>query len=89
MKKTMLMVILVMGCSATAFAQGGDSPREVADRIRGDAVRAENRGDFERAREAYGAANRAEGKDRDGARDESAAITVGDRVDREPRNERF
>ena len=45
-----------------------DSPKEVADRLRRDAEKADNRGDRDRAREAREAADRAERADRDGAR---------------------
>ena len=60
MKKTILVTMLLAMLSTVALGDKGDNPREVGERLRGDAVRSENRGDHERAREARDAAGRAE-----------------------------
>lgn len=68
MKKTILLTALLALFSSVALGQKGESPREVGERLRGDAERAENRGERERAREARQAAGRAERSNVDGAR---------------------
>lgn len=82
MKKTIFLTALLALFSSVALGQKGESPKEVAERLRGDAVRAENRGDRERAREAREAAGRAEKKDADGARQVERDYNRGDRSDR-------
>lgn len=97
MKRTLLTALLTMVLSVTAFADRGDGPRDVADRLRGDAVRAENRGEYERAHEARQAADRAEGsRSADKARDIERSYNRGDGAgrsnsgpNREPGNAKF
>ena len=59
MKRTIFTAMLMLLLGVTALGQRGES-REIADRLRGDAERASNRGDSRGAREARDAANRAE-----------------------------
>lgn len=82
MKKTILATMLLTLLSTVALADRGDNPREVGERLRGDAVRSENRGDHERAREARDAASRAEHSTPDRARDIERSYNRGERSDR-------
>lgn len=68
MKKTVILTMLLAVLSGTAMGQRGDSPREVGERLRNDAERSANRGDYAREREARAAAREAEGSNADRAR---------------------
>ena len=69
MKKTIFTAMFMLVLSITALGQERGESREVADRIRGDAERASNRGDARGAREAREAANRAENSPPERARE--------------------
>jgi hypothetical protein len=79
MKKAILVVMAVVLVNAVAFGQKGDGPRDVADRIRGDGARAENRGDKAGAREARDRAREAERSTPERAREIEREYNRGDR----------
>ncbi len=78
MKHTILMAMFMLLIGVTAYGQRGES-REIADRIRNDGARAENRGDRQGAREARDAANRAERSTPERAREIERSYNRGDR----------
>jgi hypothetical protein len=82
MKKAILIALVTFSLNIAAFAQQGERSKDVADRIRGDAVRNENRGDRAGAREARDAANRAERSTPERAREIERDYNRGDRSDR-------
>lgn len=82
MKKMLISTALLALISSVALGQRGESPREVGERLRGDAVRSENRGDHERAREAREAAREAERGNADRARQVERDYNRGERSDR-------
>jgi hypothetical protein len=88
MKKTIVLTMLLAVLSGTAMADKGDNPREVASRLRNDAERSANRGDYAREHEAREAANKAEGRDADGARQVEREYNRGDNRDRGERADR-
>jgi hypothetical protein len=95
MKRTLLTALFTVVLSVTAFAEHGEGPRDVADRLRGDAERADNRGDYERGHEARQAAERAEGRSAAEARDIERSYNRGDGgnrnsgANREPGNQKL
>lgn len=88
MRKTIVLMMILAVLSGTAMADKGDNPRDVAGRLRNDAERAANRGDYAREREAREAANKAEGRDADGARQVERDYNRGDSRDRGERADR-
>lgn len=78
MKSKIFTAMFMLLLSVTAYGQRGES-REIADRIRNDGARAENRGDSRGAREARDAADRAERSAPERAREIERSYNRGDR----------